>query len=136
MEQAIPDSSAGPSLHFERTPDTDLRKELKFSDHVQESPEEPRQSHPEHQEFENIIQLASPSPHKQESFRNHEPEQKSRSTKKYAYSGDIGMNLDSEPKNEVEQQPFSVKTQEIQIQENCIDDENEEMKTPQQVISN
>ena len=43
------------------------------------------------------------------------------------------MNMEAGPKDD--QQPFSVKTQEIQIQENCVDDDNEDMKTPQQVMS-
>lgn len=101
----------------EQTPDTDLRREHKYSEprfleaqQLLGSPEpaavslremEPARRSQDHVDepsirsshepgsiinFENMVKIESPSPHKHSNFKNLEPEQKSRSTHKAAYS--------------------------------------------------
>ena len=116
-----------PSDHLaesmERTPDTDLRREFHYSERNLETPEAVRSKaegsigdesaplamktgtdnntgkQPDSQqlEYETMVKIDSPSPHKQEKFKNLQPQQKSRSTKKeYTNTQDnetMGVNM-------------------------------------------
>ena len=133
-----------------RTPDTDLRMTVK--EHAEPTPLRSHGNLKGPQDTEEglrnngviyekkQVKIESPSPQKQERFKNLEPQQKSRSSKKYEYQQHFEA-VEFEEFQPFRRDSFSKKgdsgkkNETIQIEENTLDDEEEEENKTQSELS-